>query len=174
MFYKNLETERLLLKNIEPSDRDFIFSMFSDDVVTRYLYDEEPLTDIKGADDIIDFYTKPEPRGQHRWIIIRKLDERKMGTCGFHCWNNEESKIEVGYDLKEEFWGKGYMQEALKEIISFAKENIPLKEITALIYVNNQKSINLVEKLNFELTGSMNGEFRGKEYLHNIYSLNIT
>ena len=31
-----------------------------------------PLTDISGADEIIEFYTVPEPRNQNRWIIIRK------------------------------------------------------------------------------------------------------
>lgn len=30
MFFTDLETERLFLKNIETSDRNFIFSQFSD------------------------------------------------------------------------------------------------------------------------------------------------
>lgn len=68
MLFKNLETERLYLKNIDISDRDFIYSQFSDDIVNRYLFDAEPLTDIEGADEIIAFYIQPEPRFQHRWI----------------------------------------------------------------------------------------------------------
>ena len=31
---------------------------------------------------------------------------------------------ELGYDLKEAFWGNGYMQEALKEIIAFAAKSM--------------------------------------------------
>lgn len=51
MFFCNLETERLILKNIAQEDRNFIFSQFSDDVVNKYLFDAEPLTDIIGADE---------------------------------------------------------------------------------------------------------------------------
>ncbi|BCN31092.1 GNAT family N-acetyltransferase [Anaeromicropila herbilytica] len=171
MLFSDLETERLYLKNISNEDRDFIYNHFSDEVVCRYLYDEEPLTDIQGADDIINFYIQPEPRIQHRWILIRKSDGMKMGTCGYHCWNQNESTVEVGYDLKEEFWGYGYMQEALKEIITFAIDKMHIKEIIACVSIDNQKSIRLVENLGFVISGSYNEIFRGKEYLHHRYSL---
>lgn len=171
MLFDNLETERLLLHNIEMSDREFIFSQFSDDVVNRYLFDAEPLVDISEADELINYYTIPEPRLQHRWVIIRKSDNRKMGTCGFHCWDIQNGKVEVGYDLKEEFWGNGYMQEAMKEIIEFAKLKMQVKEISACIYLENEKSIRLVKGFGFTLSGSHTEVFRGEEYMHNIYSL---
>jgi len=171
MLFKNIETQRLILKNISSDDKDFIFSQFSDEVVTMYLFDEEPVTDMKEAEEIITFYMKPEPRPQHRWVLIRKTDGRKMGTCGFHCWDTTASKVEIGYDLKEEFWGNGYMQEALKEIITFAKEEMLIKEVKACIYIDNQKSIQLVENLGFVLSGSSWELFRNKEYPHNVYSL---
>jgi [ribosomal protein S5]-alanine N-acetyltransferase len=142
--------------------------------VSKYLFDAEPLTDMQGADEIITFYIQPEPRLQHRWIIVRKSDGKKMGTCGFHCWNQKECKVEVGYDLKEEFWGNGYMQEAMKEIIAFAIAEMRIKEIRACIYIDNQKSIRLAEKLGFVLSGTSYELFRDKEYLHNRYSLYLT
>ncbi|SHK26186.1 ribosomal-protein-alanine N-acetyltransferase [Clostridium cavendishii DSM 21758] len=174
MFFYDIETERLFLKNISMDDREFIFRQFSDDVVNRYLFDTEPLTDVEGADEIIGFYIQPEPRLQHRWIIVRKADGIKMGTCGFHCWNHEEGKVEIGYDLKEEFWGNGYMQEAMKEVITFAIKNMSIKEINACIFIDNKRSSHLVENLGFVLSGSRYELFRCKEYLHNIYSLKLT
>lgn len=173
MLFNDIETERLLLKNISMEDRNFIFSQFSDDVVNRYLFDAEPLTAIEGADEIINFYLQPEPRYQHRWIIIQKSDGTKIGTCGFHCWNRSEGKVDVGYDLKENFWGKGYMQEAIKEIITFAIDKMQIKEIRACIYIDNPRSIHLVEHLGFVLSGTSYELFRDKKYLHNIYSLNV-
>lgn len=174
MLFSDIETERLLLKNIAIDDRDFIFSQFSDDVVNKYLFDAEPLTDIHGADEIINFYMGPEPRLQHRWIILRKSDGMKMGTCGFHCWNQKDCKVEVGYDLKEKFWGNGYMQEAMKKIIAIAKDEMDIKDISACIYVDNERSIRVVENLGFVLSGSSYELFRDKEYLHNRYSLYLT
>lgn len=171
MFFNDIETERLILKNISMEDREFIFSQFSDNEVNRYLFDAEPLTNLEEADEIIRFYTQKEPRAQHRWIIVRKSDGVKIGTCGFHCWNHKECKVEVGYDLKEEFWGNGYMLESMKTIIEFAKDKMHIKEITACIYVENLRSIHLVEKFDFALSGSSYEVFRGKKYLHNRYML---
>ena len=171
MLFNDIKTERLVLKNISIDDRNFIFSQFSDAVVNRYLFDAEPVTDMQGADEIITFYIQPESRLQHRWIIVRKSDGMKMGTCGFHCWNQTDCKVEVGYDLKEEFWGNGYMREAMKEIISFSIDEMHIKEISASIYIDNQRSIHLAENLGFVLSGSSYESFRDNEYLHNRYSL---
>lgn len=173
MLFNDIKTERLVLKNITIDDRNFIFNQFSDDVVTKYLFDREPVTDMEGADEILTFYIQPEPRLQHRWVIVRKSDGMKMGTCGFHCWNQKDCKVEVGYDLKEAFWGNGYMQEAIKEIIAIAIGAMNIKEINACIYIENQRSIHLAENLGFVLSGSSCELFREKEYLHNRYSLYI-
>lgn len=173
MLFKDIETERLILKNIGIDDREFIFSQFSNEVVNKYLFDVEPLTDIEGADEIIEFYIEPEPRLQHRWVIVRKQDGVKMGTCGFHCWNQEEGKVDIGYDMREEFWENGYMQEAMREIIKFAIEEMKVKEINACIYIDNERSIRLVGKLGFILSGSSYEIFRNEKYLHNIYTLYV-
>ena len=38
MFFKELETDRLFLKNISSDDREFIFTVFSNDDVKKYLF----------------------------------------------------------------------------------------------------------------------------------------
>jgi ribosomal-protein-alanine N-acetyltransferase len=173
MLFINLQTNRLLLKNIGNEDREFIFNHFSDENVdvNQYLYDAETCKNISDADEIINFYLKPEPRNQHRWIIINKTNDIKMGTCGFHCWDIENSKVEIGYDLSKHFWGNGYMNEALVEIITFSERTMKIKEIIANIYHGNNKSISVMEKLGFKLTGTKDYLFRGKDYRHKIYSL---
>lgn len=44
MFFRDLETSRLYLKNISPEDREFVFTQFSNDDVNQFLFDAEPLT----------------------------------------------------------------------------------------------------------------------------------
>jgi len=171
LLFTDLETERLLLKNISLEDREFILSQFSNDTINRYLYDAEPMTRLDDAAELIQFYMQPEPRLQHRWIIVSKSGKEKMGTCGFHCWNQKERSVEVGYDLCEAFWGKGYMTEAMKEIISFARNRMCVREIRACIYVDNSRSITLAERLGFMFTGTCHQAFRDNDYLHNNYSL---
>lgn len=172
MFFQEIETERLLLKNISFDDRDFMLKEFSDDAVNRYLFDVEPLSNLEEADELINFYLQPEPRAQHRWIIILKNDDIKIGTCGFHCWYREQNCVDIGYDLQEAFWGQGIMTEALKSILSFSFEKMEVFQVNAHIYVENDKSIQLVQKLGFKFNGRTEiCSFRGNEYLHNIYTL---
>lgn len=171
----DIETNRLILKSISVEDRDFIYSQFSDGVVTEYLYDEEPLTDILGADEIIDSYVRTNSICVSRWILIRKSDHEKMGTCGFHCWNSCESVIDVGYDLKHEFWGSGYMQESLTAIINVVIQALNVNKINAHIYFKNDRSIMLAQRLGFQFSGNeYYCNFRGKAYLHKIYVLDCT
>lgn len=172
MFFRELETDRILLKNISYEDKSFIFEQFSNDTVNRYLFDAEPLNDIQEAEEIISFYTQPEPRAQHRWILVNKDNGTKLGTCGFHCWDPAEGCCDVGYDLKPEFWGKGYMQEAMKAILAFAQKDMKVRQIKACIYEENDNSIKLAERMGFIFTGiTENVSFRDKNYLHKILIL---
>jgi [ribosomal protein S5]-alanine N-acetyltransferase len=103
MFFKELETDRLVLKNICSEDKDFILKQFSNDTVNQYLFDAESLNNLEEANELIDFYIQPEPRTQHRWILILKVNGIKIGTCGFHCWNKNNNSVEIGYDLQKQY-----------------------------------------------------------------------
>jgi ribosomal-protein-alanine N-acetyltransferase len=111
--FVNIETQRLLLRCIDQSDREFIFEEFQDDFINRYLFDEEPMTEIGQADDLIKFYTFKEPRNQCRWVLINKLDNSRLGTCGFHNWDRDQNKVEIGFELMQQYNGQGYMAEAV-------------------------------------------------------------
>jgi len=174
MLFHDLATERLLLSCISAADREFIFSQFSDDAVNRYLFDAEPLVDIRGADEIIAHYLRPEPRQQHRWILVKKDDGQKLGTCGFHFWDAGSRTCEVGYDLKAAHWGKGYMSEAMRAILAFARDEMQVRQINACIYPDNRRSVALAEKFGFVFSGqSVTLQFRGKDYIHRIYTCTV-
>ena len=171
--FTNIETNRLILKCIEPRDRDFIFEEFQNDFINRYLYDEEPVTDISQADRLIDFYTMVEPRRQNRWVLIDKTTNTKLGTCGFHLWNPDNKEVEIGFELMEQYNGKGYMLEATEAIIEFARNKMDVKRIIAIVYIENKNCIKLLERLGFIKVGEEETEFRSQIYLHTIYALEI-
>jgi len=168
-----LETENLILRPIEMSDRDFIFKQFSDPKVCQYLVDEEPFTKIEEAEALIKFYTLPEPRRQHRWIIVRKSDGKPIGTCGYHQWIIRHNSCEIGYDLCPPYWGKGYMTEALTKAITMGFKDIGLNRIQAFVDVRNTRSVNLASRLGFTNEGIARDKhlFRGKYYDHYCFSL---
>ncbi len=171
--FTNIETNRLVLKCIHHSDRDLIFEEFQNDFINRYLYDEEPMTDISQADELIDFYTMVESRKQNRWVLIDKTTNTKLGTCSFHLWNPENKEAEIGFELMEQYNGRGYMLEAVEAIIEFARHKMKVERIKAIVSVENKNCIKLLERLGFIKAGEEEAEFRGQIYLHNVYVLKI-
>jgi [ribosomal protein S5]-alanine N-acetyltransferase len=171
--FTNIETERLLLKGIDHSDHEFILEEFQNDFINRYLYDAEPMTDISQADELIDFYTVAEPRKQNRWVLIEKTTNTRLGTCGFHLWNPDNKDVEIGFELLEQYNGKGYMREAMEAIIEFARREMKVERINAIVYIENGNCIRLLERLGFLKVGEEETVFRGQTYLHNVYALKI-
>jgi ribosomal-protein-alanine N-acetyltransferase len=171
--FVNIETERLLLKSIDPSDREFIFEEFQNDFINKYLYDEEPMTDIEQADDLIEFYNMKDPRNQSRWVLIDKLENKKMGTCGFHNWDRKKNQVEIGFELMQQYNGKGYMAEAVEAIIEFARMNMEVNKIIAIVYIDNSNCKRLLEKFGFSKVGKEETIFRGSMYLHDVCELEL-
>lgn len=168
----DIETERLLLRCVSRGDREFLYKQFSDDDVNRYLFDAEPFTRLSDADELIDFYTAPEPRDRHRWVLVLKESGESVGTCGFHRWDRQKGSAEMGYDLQPAFWGKGLMTEALRAIIDFANNNMAIRRIDAHIYEGNEKSIAIATRLGFTDSGEKEALiFHDREYIHKIYRL---
>jgi [ribosomal protein S5]-alanine N-acetyltransferase len=171
--FTDLETNRLFLKCIDQSDRELIFEEFRNDFINRYLFDEEPMTEISQADELIDFFTMAEPRIQNRWVLIDKTAKTKLGTCGFHRWNPGRKEVEIGFELMEQYNGRGYMQEAVAAIIEFAWQIMKVERIIAIVYIKNEKCVKLLERIKFIKVGEEKTEFRGHIYLHHRYALEV-
>jgi ribosomal-protein-alanine N-acetyltransferase len=168
-----LETERLTLRLLTPNDTDFIFQHFSDPAVTQYLMDEAPVTEHAQAQEIIEFYSKPEGSPHNRWVMIRVSDQQPIGTCGFHKWNRRNFRAEIGFDLGPACWGQGYMTEALGAAIRNGFERMGLNRVDALVYVNNERSLRLLERLGFKQEGVLRDYFYLDGQFHDHYLLSM-
>jgi ribosomal-protein-alanine N-acetyltransferase len=171
--FPTLETERLILRQMTLEDADFIFQHFSASAVSQYLMDEPPMTEYAQALEIIEFYLEPEGKTHNRWVIIRKSDRQPIGTCGFHKWDKRYFRAEIGYDLSPSFWGQGYMMESMRAVISNGFEQMGLNRIEALVYVENHRSIQLLQRLGFKQEGVLRDYFYldGKFYDHSLFAL---
>ncbi|NMH68332.1 GNAT family N-acetyltransferase [Bacillus sp. RO3] len=173
MFFPELETNRLKLRNVSEADTEFIFKLFSNEKICEYLYDEEIFMKKEDAIEFIEWNTDPEIKGYNRWVIEKKDSNEKIGTCGFDSWDRTNNIAEIGYDLWYEFWGCGYMKEALIAAIESGFSNMKLNRINAYVALKNNKSSNLLESLGFKNEGIYRDKhlFRGKYYDHYSYSL---
>jgi ribosomal-protein-alanine N-acetyltransferase len=173
MNFPPIETERLILRQMALEDTDFVFQHFSDSNVTQYLLDEPPVTDYSQAQEIVQFYLEPAGKTHNRWVMVRKSNHQPIGTCGYHTWDKRYFRAEIGYDLSSSFWGQGYMIEALRAIISDGFEQMKLNRIDALVYVENVRSIRLLQRLGFMQEGLLRDYFylNGKFYDHYLFAM---
>lgn len=151
--FPEIETERLILKEIRPENDKELFTFFSDSEVMRY-YNLEPLKKIEQAEKIINMCAKGyENKQVIRWGIYLKKDKKIIGTCGYHNWAKGYFRAEIGYELSKDYWQKGIMSEAVKAIMLFGFNTMGLNRIEALIETPNTASEKLLRKLGFQKEG---------------------
>ena len=147
--FPELETENLLLRQVDQSDAKDIYQHFSDENILKY-HDLEAFTNIEQARKIIaSFYERFHGNQMVRWGIAKKEDNIIIGTCGYHNWLQKSFQAEIGYELSQAYWRKGIMTEALTAIIKFGFEKMELNRIAATVMLGNTASMKLLEKLGF-------------------------
>ena len=102
------------------------------------------------------------------------VDDKVVGSIGiFRQGNIHSQTAELGYYIAEEYWGKGIMTEAVKQICAyvFAKSNII--RIYAEPFAYNIASCRVLEKVGFQYEGTLrsNAVKNGRVIDMEMYSL---
>jgi ribosomal-protein-alanine N-acetyltransferase len=149
--FPEMETERLRLRELQPSDAADLLRVFCDEEVTRY-YDLYAYRSVEEARELIDFFAESfELERAIRWGIARKRDNVIIGTCGY-VWLRR-FRGEIGYELGRAHWRQGIMSEALGAILDFGFRELDLNRIEALVMVENEASAALLRSLGFQVEG---------------------
>ena len=144
-----LESERLVYRNHEKRDALDLFIIRSDEQVMRYM-DSAPFRSIEDAQKLIEnCHHSFENKEGLNWIIVEKESNAVVGYCGYWRLIRSSCRAEIGYALKPEYWGKGYMQEALKRVLDFAFNDLQVHSIAANVNPDNEHSKQLLLKMGF-------------------------
>jgi Acetyltransferases, including N-acetylases of ribosomal proteins len=101
----------------------------------------------------------PEQRIWHAiWNI--QLNDETGRSVGDLCFKGLDSNglVEIGYGIKKEFEGQGYMTEAVTAMARWASEQIGVKYVEAETDPDNRASQRVLEKAGFRLNGVMGVE----------------
>ena len=145
-----LQTERLLLRPFTYEDAEDVFSCWeSDPDVAKYMFWTSH-NDIEKTKEWITFEIgQIEKDDWYRFAIVLKDTDELIGT-GLIYFEEEVNAWEIGYNLGKKYWGKGYTTEAMKQIISFAQEELGITEIVGRYAKENPASGKVMEKLGFQ------------------------
>ncbi len=168
-----LDSERLIYRDFKESDAQNLFEIRSDKRVMNYMdtFKHQSIDDAKALIDSIN--TSFEEKNGINWVVIEKSSEQFVGYFGFWRLMKDHCRAEVGYALSPDFWGKGYMTEAMNKMIGFGFNDLKLHSIEANVNPNNESSIKLLERSGFrkEAYFRENYLFNGEFIDSVIYSL---
>jgi len=151
---KTLETERLTLDSLHLDDAIFIFEMFSNAQVLEF-YDLDAFSELEQAEALIH-------RMHHRYCsaagfryAIRLKTGEIIGGCGVNRILEEcgDHRAIIGYDLHPNYWGNGYMLEAITAMLNLIRTELlfgqRIRHVDAQVMQQNLKSQRLLQKLEF-------------------------
>jgi len=80
-----------------------------------------------------------------------KTNDNLIGTIGFHYLRKKEDDFiaEIGFDLAKPYWGKRWMSEAMREVLTCGFQDIRFTRVDATVELENEKSIQLMRKFGF-------------------------
>ncbi len=171
--HPTLETERLLLRPHAMADADDLFEAFRDPETVRY-GPHEPARTIRDAEAMIEIVAKNfELQKTIRFGFELKSEHKTIGWCDLHHIAPEHHRLELGYSLSPRYCGKGYMTEAVREIICFALEDMGFHRIEASCDPRNVKSIRVAERCGMmhEATFRENEICKGEWVSNAIYAI---
>lgn len=141
-----LESERLILRPLRPTDIEAIAVWLGDYDVAKMLaraphpYSEEDA----------EAFIAREPDEEHVFGIERKEDGVFLGTIGI----NPATGHEMGYWLGKPFWGFGYATEAAGRMLAYAFDTLGAPSVHAGFFADNPASGNVLAKLGLRHNGS--------------------
>jgi len=144
-----LETERLILRGVSEDDVTAMFHQRSKKELMEYI--SIPLLKTKqDAEELVKNYQFLfEQKISISWAITVMGNPDMIGTVGYPRISKENYRGEIGYSLDPAYWGKGYMNEAVTEVLKYGFDQLKFHRIEAMINPKNKASVNLVLKHGF-------------------------
>lgn len=144
-----IETERLILRELVPTDAEDMLRLHSNYQVQKYT-GEDLITTLEGIYSKINEKTNDyEKYGYGRWATILKNGKQFAGWAGL-AYLPEFNEIDLGYRFLPEFWGKGIATEACRAILTYGFDKLKLKRIIAIAMKENKASIRVMEKVGMQ------------------------
>ena len=146
-------TERLLLRPLQSSDTPAIFAIRSDAAVMRYA-SSLPLATLGEAEEFVEREVAAQAQGQTLRLALERADDHVLiGTCILFHLHAQCRRAEIGYELRRDAWGRGYMHEALRTMLDIAFAQFGLNRIEADIDPRNTPSARSLERVGFTREG---------------------
>jgi ribosomal-protein-alanine N-acetyltransferase len=169
---KTLETERLVLRHWQETDLNDLYEYAKVEGVGEmagWRHHENKET----SKNILDGFI----RNGDVYAIVLKANNKVIGSLGIHNDTLDpeykaEIQREIGYVLSKDYWGNGYVPEAVKAAVKYAFEELYVDVLWCGHFLINAQSQRVNEKCGFRYykdgifeANALNKTFDGKHYI---------
>ncbi len=149
----HLEAKRLLVRTMLETDLAAIFACYDNPEVGKYTppirwpnLEHAAIWYHRRRVDVLAGRAK-------QFVIVTKDNGAVIGTSVLFNIDATHRNAEIGYALGREFWGHGYVSEAVSAVIDYAFGGLELHRLNASIDPRNTASNKVLVRFGFTLEG---------------------
>jgi RimJ/RimL family protein N-acetyltransferase len=144
-----IKTRRLLLRNIDATDADFILRLLNEPAFIRFIGDRK----VRSLDDARQYIAAGPQASYQRhgfglFLVEHQQSHARLGICGLLKRDNLED-VDLGFAIACDYEGQGIAYEAATACLEFAQQSCSLARLVAITLPENTRSLRLLERLGF-------------------------
>lgn len=166
-----LTTARLSLRPVTPDDAEGLWTVWTDPLVRRFLWDDRAISREEAAATISDCCALG-PDGLGLWVLAERgptVDATPTADVLLGCAGLLPVSTAAEYEprlaglveplvaLMPSAWGRGYATEALAELLRYARQTLGLARLAGVTDVPNAASDRMLRRAGFEVLGEVPG-----------------
>lgn len=146
---KILETERLILREMNARDAAFILDLLNQPSFIKYIGDRG-VRDLEGASEFIENRYRESYRvnGYGLYTVELKETGSPIGMCGF-VKRDTLPGPDIGFAFLPQYEKKGYAYESAAAVMDYGRNTLRFDRVLAITTTDNEASGRLLEKLGF-------------------------
>ena len=145
-----METDRLRLCAVSVDDTALLLAVWNDPAFIRNVADRGIRTKEQAKEAIEGGAQKLfDDLGYGPYCMSLRSSGEMIGICGLFKRENLDDP-DIGFAVLPEYCSKGYAGEAASAVVAYARDELGIVNLTAIVSPSNAASIGLIEKLGLQ------------------------
>lgn len=174
--FRELHTNRLVLKKVEGEDIGHLYSNIYNRFSFCKFYDQRQFANLNEYMMSVFPYSYYYLRGNcFKWCVLHKKSNMVIGEVSLNsCDENDiNDKFDLRYIFSYKCLNQGYATEAVLSVIDFAFNQLDAHRIQAEIVTENVPALRLAQKVGMSYEGTMVDSYKinGDYYNQDVFSV---
>jgi ribosomal-protein-alanine N-acetyltransferase len=143
-----MQTERTILTLLEEADLPEMMEMAHEPDTFRYIKKLRVMTEKEYAQFLLLKLEQIRRNIGYHWAVRLKEGGAFIGAVNLNPIGNSQM-LQIGCQLKRDWWGKGFASELTKRVLEFAIGEVGLTAVYGVFEKDNAVSRRLLQKLGF-------------------------